>query len=660
MPPTGPRGGSSTNTRQTRSSTGASRPPARGGIAKRGRGPAPRVDRDGDLVMDAAAANKSGAGINKNNSSTRRGTTRPSGPRANTRLQQNLARQLGGDTSQVPKAPSAARLAANNTTLKVLGVKSSKAATNPDGGEKRLLEFLERKASTLKGPSRRHVTVKKSLVDGDLIYILASNQDAEEILKLNGFIFAGAQLNIAKNEDGWPQAEKNGSTALSDKAQQDKIKLQQVLERRYNPNIKLLDLSALGQDPTLTEMGLFQAKNIAEKTFKVLMVICQDLFKTAQAKRDAIESISLAGNNIDFVGQVFDLAETFPDLKHLDLSNNQLSNLKQLNKWRSRFRHLETLLLNDNPIIQTEPNHAIELRDWFPKLQNLSNIQIRTAEEVAIEAAKAQPKLIPQRGTDFRDVAGLGEQFLRQFFTLYDSNRDELLATFYDEYSTFTLAVVTGGPKDSDTAVLPWAPYLTFSRNHQRITTEAARFQRYIKGIQIQEVWKKLPVTKHPELATNLDKYIIDCHPMKGLHDPITHKSGGEDGMIITMHGEFEELEASTGKTGKRSFSRTFVIGPGLPGRGVMRVISDVLSISPWSPVPSVAISASAPIPPPVPTISPEEQQQLMLVELSKRTNMIGEYSRMCLETAEWNFDRALAVFEERKSVLPPEAFIQA
>lgn len=111
--------------------------------------------------MDAAAGNKSGAGINKNTSSTRRGTARPSAPKANTRLQQNLARQLGGDTSQVPNAPSAARLAANNTTLKILGVRSSKAATNPDKGEKRLLEFLERKASTMKGPSRRHITIKK-------------------------------------------------------------------------------------------------------------------------------------------------------------------------------------------------------------------------------------------------------------------------------------------------------------------------------------------------------------------------------------------------------------------------------------------------------------------------------------------------------------------
>lgn len=151
---------------------------------------------------------------------------------------------------------------------------------------------------------------------------------------------------------------------------------------------------------------------------------------------------------------------------------------------------------------------------------------------------------------------------------------------------------------------------------------------------------------------------------MKGLHDPINHKVAGEDGMIITMHGEFEELEAATGRTGKRSFSRSFVIGPGLPGRGVMRVVSDMLSISPWSPVPSVAISASAPAPAPAPALpsapvlSPEEQQQLMIAELSKRTTMNGEYAKMCLDTAEWNFDRALAVFEEKKVSLLSGAIV--
>lgn len=163
-PPTGPRGATATSTRQTRSSTSASRTP-RGGITRRGRPSGPRGDRDGDVDMDISAASKpskSGGGIHKlSGSSTRRGTARSSGaPRSNTRLQQNLAKHLGGDTSHIPKAPSAARIAANNTTLIVLGLKSSKATSNPDGGVKSLLQFLERKATQLKG-SGRPVTIKK-------------------------------------------------------------------------------------------------------------------------------------------------------------------------------------------------------------------------------------------------------------------------------------------------------------------------------------------------------------------------------------------------------------------------------------------------------------------------------------------------------------------
>ncbi|KAI7787084.1 mrna export factor mex67 [Diaporthe eres] len=653
-PPNGPRGGNANSTRQTRSSTATNRTP-RGGIARRGRA---RGDRDGDVDMDISTGSKpskSGGGINKSsNSSMRRGNTRSSAPqKSNTRLQQNVAKHLGGDTSRIPNAPSAAKIAANNTTLIVTGHKSSKASSNPDGGVKSLLQFLERKATQLKG-SGRPVTIKKSLAKGDSVYILASNQDAEEITKVNKFSFAGAPLAITKSEEGWPRTDQTDAPNLSNKAQQDKMILQTVLERRYDVGTKLLNLSALGQDPVLTEMGLFQAKNTAEKTFKVLMVICQELFKTPEAKRQAIESVSLASNNLDYIGLVFDLAETFPDLLHLDLSNNHFSSLKQLNRWRGRFKHLQTLLLNNNPVIQAEPNHATEVMEWFPKLQVLSNVVVRTPEAIAAEEAKAKPNPIPQRGTDFRDVAGLGERFIREFFPLYDTNRDGLLSTFYDEHSTFTLAVDMGGPRDANTPVLPWQPYLSFSRNHQRITTEAGRFQRYMKGVHIQEIWKKLPATSHPDLATNLDRYIIDCHPMKGLHDPVNHKIEGEDGMIITMHGEFDELEASTGKTGKRSFSRTFVIGPGLPGRNPIRVNSDMLSITPWSPVPSVTVSVTAPGP------SPEDQQQLMVLELSKRTQMTPEFSQMCLETAEWNFDRALIVFEEKRAVLPPHAFVAA
>jgi nuclear RNA export factor len=114
--------------------------------------------------MDSGSKpSKSGGGINKHsNSSTRRGNGRPSSvpSKSNTRLQQNLAKHLDADPASLKKAPNAAKLAANNTTLTVVGLKSSKAVANPDGGVKSLLQFLERKATQLKGGSRP-VTIKK-------------------------------------------------------------------------------------------------------------------------------------------------------------------------------------------------------------------------------------------------------------------------------------------------------------------------------------------------------------------------------------------------------------------------------------------------------------------------------------------------------------------
>lgn len=113
-------------------------------------------------IPTGSKPSKSGGGINKSsNPSARRGNTRSSAPqKTNTRLHQNIAKHLGGDTSHIPNAPSAAKIAANNTTLIVTGLKSSKASSNADGGVKSLLQFLERKATQLKG-SGRPVTIKK-------------------------------------------------------------------------------------------------------------------------------------------------------------------------------------------------------------------------------------------------------------------------------------------------------------------------------------------------------------------------------------------------------------------------------------------------------------------------------------------------------------------
>ena len=491
-----------------------------------------------------------------------------------------------------------------------------------------------------------------------------SQEDAEELQKLNGFVFAGAQLTVAENPAGWPgQAEPKPK--LSQETLERKAQLQQVLGVRYDGPSQLLNLSALGEDPVLIGMGYLQDKERAEKTFKVLMTICDEIFPTAEAKQKAVTSVSLANNNIDWVGQVYVLAETFPDIRHLDLSGNGFRQLKSLNRWRGRFRNLETLLLMGNPVETEDAGFKTELMQWFPKLMNLSNVQVRTPEQVAAdEAARiaARPTPIPQFGSDFRDGSGISEAFLTQFIQLYDTDRAQAAALFYDDASQFSLSVTTHTPRDpaasgggggETTPVLPWAAYLRYSRNLTKITSRSARVQRLVRGgPMIRELWNTLPQTRHPALATELHKYILDCHPLPGIPDPAGQTATGVDGLLLTLHGEFDEIDPATSRTGKRSFTRTFVLGPAAPGgAAAFRVVSDMLSLRAHQAIPGQT--------PPAPA-SEQAHKAAMVAELCKVTNMTAQYSEMCLAEAAWNYEAAVAKFQELRPSLGPEVFMPA
>ncbi|CAJ2501579.1 Uu.00g044320.m01.CDS01 [Anthostomella pinea] len=669
-PPTGPRKGSApSGARNPRNSaTNGGKATTRSGVAKRRGAGAVRTDRDGDLDMDGPTGTNgsSRGGRRGNNHSAQSGqasrppprsaATSSRGPRPTAKAQQIIQRALnggpGGMSSRITSARD--RRAPATMTLVVEGLMSSKAASNEGGGLKELLTFLERKAQTV-GQTARHIRIKKSHIKGDFVYITSTKEDAEEILKVNGFAFAGTTLRISQSADTTPVGGSDAlSSTLSSNALEIKQHLRGVLSMRYDVNAKLLNLSALGEDPALAQRGFFNGESTPEKLFRTLMAICEQLFKTPQAKRDAVVSISLSGNNVDDVLQIMSLTDTFPDLVNLDLSQNQFKDIKGLQKWRHRLRNCQTLLLNDNPIEVMDPSYKEELTSWFPKLLNLSGVQVRTAEQVAAEEAATRPTPIPQSGADFRDINGVGENFITEFIQMYDAGRNSLAAKYYDDQSTFSIAVNSRSPHAPDLHPPTWGAYIKFSRNHTKITHTSARQQRLFTGTHlIQGVWQQLPPTRHPDLPTQLDKYIIDCHPVHGLADPTGQNPIGVDGIIITIHGEFEDQEPDTMKTAKRSFSRTFVLGPGVPGRNPIRVISDLLSLKVYNLLPaSVSAPASQP--------SEEVQKQQMIIELCKQTSMNAEYSRLCLDVANWNFDQALVTFNEKRAQLPAEAFATA
>lgn len=491
---------------------------------------------------------------------------------------------------------------------------------------------------------------------GDSVFITASPEDIEQISKLNNFTFAGSNLIITPCEPTTAQrGSKEDKKVVSQTALETKEKFRAILATRYDGNLKLLNLSALAQDAGLLQMGFgtFDGKTTS-KLFPALMVVADQLFKSWQEKRDAIVSVSLANNGLSDLSVVTSLAQTFPDIKNLDLSSNNFKDLKSISSWRWKFRNLETLVLSSNPLETLVPDFNVEIMKWFPKLQSLNYVQVRTPEEIAatIEAVNTP---IPISGPDFRDVSQVGENFVRQFVSLYDSDRGALLSSFYDAQSVHSLAVNMHAPRSREhtTPVPSWDAYTKHSRNLTKLTYAGPRLNRRYKGAQaIQAVWSELPATRHPDLAAEANKYMIECHPLPGLADPSGQNPGGVDGLIITMHGEFEEQNTSTDKA-LRSFSRTFVLGPGAPGGPPIRVVSDMMALRAWTPLAMPSQPAPQPTPQPSPaapaTTAEQQHKEALAGQLMEKTGMTMQYAVLCLEQTAWELPQAFEAFQQSK-----------
>lgn len=479
-------------------------------------------------------------------------------------------------------------------------------------------------------------------------------------LRLNGWVWAGTNVTVQRM--GGEGQEANTQTAEL------KDMIKGVLDRRYNMEEKMLDLSALGQDPDLQAKAVFNQKSTTSKFFPAMMKILQDAFDTPKDKDEAIVSVSLANNDLSDLTFVTTLSQTLPKVKNLDLSNNKFDKLDKLSLWKRRFGQLSHIIVSGNPLEQNEPEYVKTLCKWYPRLQMINNIQVRTPEEVA-KGFQVGDLPFPIRSPVFQDEGGIAENFIRTFFTGFDTDRNALVGLYYDALSTFSFAINTAAPRDpaqsENTEKQEWDQYIKHSRNLKKISQLPARSNRLLKGqAAIAEIFASMPRSKHPDLATESRKWMIEAHIQPGVPDASGQSNSGVDGFMINIHGEYDEVDAVSGQIKKkRSFDRTFILGPGGPS-GV-RIVSDVLNVRAYGGVQAFEPdqndnqNAGHDSVPQLPNGLTVELAQQMVIELQKQTLLTQPFAQDCLEQTQWDFNQALQAFQAVKATLPADAFVQ-
>lgn len=536
------------------------------------------------------------------------------------------------------------------------------------GSRDDLVSFISRKT---------RIPLMNAVVEGDAIKgFVKDNRTAEELKKWSGVRFAGNALKIEL-----PGAAQSGN-ALDF--------LKSFLYRRYNAQAKLLDLTNIASDQDLQRNGAFSSISVQSKMFPALM-------KLASLEKFDVESVNLSENNLEDLSGVTTLAQTFPTLKNLALTNNKISKLRSFEIWKNKFRHLRELIVANNPVT-TDPQYKDEISKIFPRLAILDGVVIR--DENKLSSIYQFPVLKKQFFFEDQEIQTLSTQFISNFLSFWDSDRSQLLS-LYSPQSQFSLSVDSSVPNDSPAAQVSFGFYIPISRNLSRVSSERTRQQRLGTGAeQISKIFNNIPKTKHT-LQETPERYSMESWRFPQVN-----------GFIITLHGEFEEvgqpiqdanninnprgsrrgaIGGPSNKLTKKSFDREFVV---VPGNGSMIIASDLLSIRPFanhnafvedsipqSQVPPSTAPASAtpqpqqpgstgssvppssqgaPVGPEAQLANLQPQQQEFISRLNQETKLNLQFSILLAEQSSWNYDLAIQGFKasHAQGQIPNEAFM--
>lgn len=563
-----------------------------------------------------------------------------------------------------------------------------------NGSLQDVLNFISRNA---------RVSIMNATIQGSLVVGYVNNhQQAQEVKKWNGAKFAGNNLKI----DIDTHSGSNSSNGTSSTVQF----LKNLIYKRYDRQNKMLNLGELINDPELVNNNMFSAMARQSKILPAVLKVASN-----ETELNSIESLNLANNNLKDLSLISNLPLVFKNLKNLCLANNHFNRFQVFNQWKNKFPYLRELLMVNNQICN-DRMYRSEILNIFPKLTILDNTLVR--DETKLKSIFSIMPNINQQSSKFQpfffedqNISSVSTNFISNFLNLWDQDRSQLL-NLYTPQSQFSVATDSSVPsstvKDSDQNP-SFGHYLTTSRNFTKISTPKLLQERLAIGPeQINNLFNSIPKTKH-FLMENPNDYSVEAVAYQQV-----------SGYLITLHGYFEEVDkplndsvngnnnnkktsmrnrryqnsSNNKRLSKKTFDRTWVIINNASTNSII-IASDLLTIRSFSlpswhieqtPAPNQSVvnqnmNASTSIPsnntvPMTPANSstvispnlqlpPEIQVKLnpvqmdLLNKLQLQTKLNSEYTYMLAEQSGWNFETAIAGFQNSVGNLPPNAFIQ-
>lgn len=440
-----------------------------------------------------------------------------------------------------------------------------------------------------------------------------------------------------------------------------------VVDSRYNPESRALDLSEFYMDPQFRSNNMHMMLN---KNNVMLTVVDR-----IDEKYGHVTALSLQGNRLRLLDYTNMLVFVTKFVKVLDLSNNQIDKMEQFEKLKGL--PVETLFMEGNPICEQLTkitDYLSAVHRVFPKVTMLDSMPVQASTHVLDlyeEALQKEP--VPKPSFVPAHVQPLIAQFVAEYFKAYDgenpsSDRKSLIAAYDESDSTFTLTLCN--LRDIKSAqhkdVNMFKQYLYQSHNIVQVEKwDKRRAERIHKGaMDIVVALRKLPRTNHYSESFVLDVSLITDRLM-----------------MFSVQGLFEDgTPALPGMLPYLNyFQRQFVVAP--RGQNSLVIISDMLYISAINPERVARYksllnrSNSNKMSEQPATVSAligqmdgtnvatgialpdDETKKQMVLQFCQDSGMKPEWSEKCLVDSEWNYQAAGEAFLQAKEMIPKEAF---